>query len=323
MKTAKIFHAMMVLTALVFMGTSTGYALGINPAYTTIPLVGLGLIVQNNPVGVLCTYVALSVFKPGENAGLGQDHKDEIIIFDWADVVSGYTRTADGITITGPLVFKAGAYMIKVYGTLHTIGTSADTEGDPDNKGIKQGVKFSHPGNKAEIRAFRWNWLNKNIGIIDRKCSSDGKDLYGSPCNPLQLNFKSKNDKDGNNAEMEFMSVGRGPDVAIYEGTLTLETVAGTVAADATTVNLASGEGQYQLTDGSASAATLTTGSNAVDGMVFTLLGSGGSFPSEISGTDFLLRNGTAWTALAGSQITFKAFKSGSSSWKFIEQSRS
>jgi hypothetical protein len=51
-------------------------------------------------------------------------------------------------------------------------------------------------------------------------------------------------------------------------------------------------------------------------------VGSGGAFPSEITGTDFLLASGTAWSAIAGAEITFKAFKSGSSAWKFIEMSR-
>jgi hypothetical protein len=98
--------------------------------------------------------------------------------------------------------------------------------------------------------------------------------------------------------------------------------VTDTVAADATSVNLAEGPGRYQLTDGTSSAATITTCTNAGDGGVYTLLGSGGAHPSTITGTDFLLASGTAWNALAGAEITVKAFKSGQSAWKFIELSR-
>jgi hypothetical protein len=57
--------------------------------------------------------------------------------------------------------------------------------------------------------------------------------------------------------------------------------------------------------------------------MVFTLLGSGGSYPSTIpTGNDFILASGTTWTALANAHITFKAFKDGGATYKFIEQSR-
>lgn len=268
------------------------------------------------------TYAKKSVVKPDSNAGNGQNHKDKIVIFDWDDVESGFTRDAAGIRLTGNLVMKSGAYMVEVYGTLSTIDGGGKSEGDPDFKGIKQTVKFSHPGSSVDLREFRSNWLNKNIGIIDRKCSGDGKDLYGSPCNPLQLQFDASNNKDANKSDFVFESVGRGPDIGYYEGTISLETAVD-VASDATSVALEAGE-QYQLTDGSAAAVVITTASNATHGKVFTLLGSGGTYPSTItSANDFLLKDGTTWTALAGAQITFKTFKSGSSAYKFIEQSRS
>jgi len=274
--------------------------------------------------GVMALYVNVSVTKPAGTVGIGGDHKDKVVLFDWDDVTGGYTRDSKGIVITGPLTFSAGAYMIEVYATLHKIETSAKTSGDPDNKGIIQGVKFNHPGSTQAIREFRFNWMNKNIGIIDRKCSDSTMDLYGSPCKPLQMNFDSKDTKDENSSEFTFESTGKGYDIAIYNGTLTLAAVMGTIAADDVTPSVAAGEGQYQLTDGSVSAVTITKLDNPVDGAFYTLLGSGGTYPSIItSANDFELASGTTWNALAGSQITFKAFKNGVSTYKFIEISRS
>jgi len=52
-------------------------------------------------------------------------------------------------------------------------------------------------------------------------------------------------------------------------------------------------------------------------------VGSGGTYPTTITKeNDFLLANGTTWTALAGSEITFQAFKSDTDAWKFLELSR-
>ncbi|MEI7723463.1 MAG: hypothetical protein WCK09_00305 [Bacteroidota bacterium] len=267
-------------------------------------------------------YVKVDVSKPGDNKGVGGDKKATVTIFDWDDVASMPARNASGIVITGNITLNAGAYMSKLYATQSTIKAGADSEGDPDAKGIMQSVEFEHPGDSQAIREFRANWMNKNIGIIIERCSSVQKNQYGTPCSPLQMVFKAEDDKDKNKTTFTFKSINKGPDVADYQGTMTYSTVLATIAADAATVNLVTGSGRYALTSGVAAAATITTCSNAVDGMSFTLVGSGGAFPSEITGDDFVLSSGTAWTAIAGAEITFKAFKSGASAWKFFELSR-
>ena len=266
------------------------------------------------------TYVKVDIAKPG-NVGVGGDKKDKIIIFDWDDVATMPARDASGIVITGNIAMNSGAYMIKMYGTQNTIKASADSEGDPDAKGVTQTVEFEHPGDAQEVREFRANWMNKNIGIIIERCSNTKKNLYGTPCAPLQMVFKGEDDKDKNKTTFTFKSTQKGPDVADYQGTLTLSAVMATIAANATTVALV-GSGRYQLTTGSAAIATITTCSNAVDGQVFTLIGSGGTYPSAIAGTDFILFEGTAWSAISGAEITFKTFKNGASTYKFIELSR-
>ena len=266
-------------------------------------------------------YVKVDIAKPGDNKGVGGDMKDKIIIFDWDDVATMPSRDANGIVIAGNIVMNAGAYMVKLYGTQNTIKANSDSEGDPDAKGIMQGVEFEHPGDSQAIREFRANWMNKNMGIIVERCSSTQKNLYGTPCSPMQMVFKGEDDKDKNKTTFTFKSTQKGPDVADYQGTLTLSAVTGTMAANATTVALV-GSGRYQLTNGTSAIATIGTCTGMTEGMVFTLVGSGGTYPSSIVGTDFLLSSGTAWSAIANSEITFKAFQSGASAWKFIELSR-
>jgi hypothetical protein len=272
------------------------------------------------------SYVKLSVSKPGSNQGVGGNKKDKITVFDFDDVQSPFpSRDSKGIVIDDNINFKAGAYAVQVYATLHTIKSNPKSEGDPDNKGAIQSVAFDHPGDEIAILEFRANWQNRNVGIVVERCSDGRKMQYGSPCAPLQMQWEQTDDKDKNSTTFTFTSSQKGPDVAVYNGTITMDTVAGTVAADATSIDLANGPGEYQMTDGTASAVSVTDCTNAVDNMTFTLLGSGGTHPSSIAAaaTSFLLRNGTTWTAIAGSRITFKAIKDGASSYKYIELSRS
>ncbi|MCX6270507.1 MAG: hypothetical protein NTU44_04665 [Bacteroidetes bacterium] len=67
----------------------------------------------------------------------------------------------------------------------------------------------------------------------------------------------------------------------------------------------------------------ITALNNPVDGYVYTLLGSGGTYPGTIAtGGNFILASGTGWTATAGAKLQLKAFKDGASTFKFIELSR-
>ena len=269
----------------------------------------------------MCAYIKVDIAKPGDNKGSGGDKKDKLILIDCDDISSFPGRDPSGIWVWGNIVMNSGAYMVKLYGTPTTIKASADVEGDPDGKGVVQTIEFEHPGDSVAIREFRTYWMNKNIVILIERCSGSDKNLYGSPCSPLQMVFKSEDDKDKNKSTFTFKSIVKGPDVGSYTGTLTLTAPVGTVNANATTIDLTPGPGRYQLTGGTSAIATITTCTNAVDGMVFTLLGSGGTYPSSLS-TDFMLSNGTAWSAITGATITFKAFKTAISSWKFFELGR-
>jgi hypothetical protein len=268
-------------------------------------------------------YVKVNVAKPGDNKGAGGNKKDKIILFDMDDVLTFPERDAKNVVVTENIVFKPNAYMITAYATPPTITGGDNSEGDMDAEGFVHSLSFDHPGSEKEIRELKQNWLSRNIGALVQKCGETKYDLYGTPCAPLRLTTKWEDTKDKNIHNFAFKSSKSPYSVAIYEGDTTFDTVTGTVAANATSVDVANGSGQYQLTTGTSAAATITTMTNAVNGGVYTLLGSGGAHPSLIDGDDFILASGTAWTASSGATITFKAFKDGASTWKFIEQSRS
>lgn len=269
------------------------------------------------------TYAKINVDKPGRNSGIGGNKKDKIILFDFEDVLTFPSRDSKGVVITSNIAFNPGAHMITIYGTVDKIKSGSTSEGEIDAEGFIHTLEFEHPGNSVEIREFKTNWVGCNIGAAVQYCNSNQIALFGTPCAPLRMQTKWEDTKDKNSTVITLKQAAKCEyEVGDYQGTLTFDAPVDTVAADATSVDLATGEGRYQLTTGSASAVAITTCTNAVDGMRFTLLGSAGAHPSTISGTDFLLSSGTVWTALEGAEITFKAFKSGASAWKFIELSR-
>ena len=270
------------------------------------------------------TYVKTSVLKKDSNAGRGGDKKDIISVFDWDDV-SAFTFDHDNLKVVA-LDFSAGKYAVKLYVNPMSLKITPESDGEFDNAAILHNIEAMHPGDAQDIRLFRSNWLNRKIGIQIEKCSTGESKIYGTPCAPLALSFKSADDKDKNENVLTFKSIIKGFDSLDSSSvTLTYDAVKATAAAGATTVDVANGAGEYQLTTGTSSAAAITNLTNAVHGKVYVLLGSGGTYPSTISNsaTAFLLKDGTQWTALAGSKITFKCFKDGASSYKFIEVSRS
>lgn len=269
------------------------------------------------------TYVKVNVNKPSKiSPGKGGDKMAELTLVDASDVLTLAQRDAKGIKITGNHTFKPGAYAIKLYVTQDSIAGKITSEGEIDAEGIMQELVVAHPGSAQEIREFRSNWLNRDAIAFVKKCSDNTVDQYGDKCAVLRMQFEHTDDKDQNKTVFTFKSAVKGPDIAIYEGTLTLAEPVALVDADATTIDLTAGEGEYQLQDNTG-ATVLTTATNATDGIVFTLIGSGGSNPASITGDDFVLKNGTAWSGLANATITFKAFKDGAASWKFFELSRS
>ena len=274
------------------------------------------------PLGILTMgYVQVDVNKT--MSGSGGNKKSYIRFFLWDEVATPPSRDSKGITTTTDIVMKAGKYMSSLYVTESTVKINVKGDGDPDAKGIMQIIAFDHPGDTTEIKEFQFNMMNGNFGIIVESCDGSRKRLLGSPCAPLAMKFDTTDDKDKNNSVFTFESTQKGPHIAEYAGTLTLATVAGTASANASSIDVTNGEGQYQLTSGTVSAVVITTLANAVHNGVYTLLGSGGAYPSTVAGagTTIYLNNSTTWTGLLGASLTIKCIKVGAGTI-FYEQSR-
>jgi hypothetical protein len=271
------------------------------------------------------SYVKVTVLKPGDNKGTGGDKKDKITIIDCDDILTMPDRDSKGVVIAGNIVMKPNTYMIQLYTTQDKTKATCDSEGEPDAKGFVHGVEVAHPGDEVEIREFRSYWVNRNVMIVIERCSNSKKNLYGTPCAPLQMVVKAEDDKDKLISTFTFKSTQKSKyDIADYQGTLTYDTVVGTFAADDATPTVAAGEGRYQTTTGSASVVPITALDNPVDGKTYTLLGCGGTYPPTIvKAGSFILASGVTWTALTGATITFKAIKSDTSAYTFVELSRS
>jgi len=319
----KIIRILLVLLFATIMGQIIGHATEL-PALAYVFTASLfTLSFYPGLSAVFFSYIPADVIKPGGNKGKGGDKKSAITFFDWNDVISGFERDASGIVITGPLVFKANTSMYTLYATPSTISAIMSTEGDPDAMGIIQTLELSHPGSELAIREFRYNWLDIDIGIIIEHCSSAKKDLYGSPCAPLKMSYVATDNNETNTTLFTLTNEGnKNVDVGDYLGTMIYAAPVDTVPVDDTSVDLSAGPGQYALQDNTV-ATVLTTCGNAVHGMIFTLLGSGGTNPAQITdANDFQLVDGVTWSGLTDAQITFLAFDIGTG-WIFIEQSRS
>jgi len=263
----------------------------------------------------------VSVPKPGNAAGLGLKAKPGIAFYDTEDILTMPARDANGVLMNGSIVLKPNAYAITVYATPDSIELDSNSEGDTDNEGFKPSVKFKHPGNKQEIREFKANTIGKSLIAVVDYCDGTPKDLIGEVCNPVKMQVNYKAGKDANGNEFTFQQITKGLDIAMYGGTIALSQPKAVIAASAIEIPL-TGEGEYQLT-GAATSAAIATVTGGSHGLVFTLLGAPTLTAPAIAATStFILKDGTTWNGTAGSQITFKAFKSGAAAYIYIEQSR-
>jgi len=164
----------------------------------------------------------------------------------------------------------------------------------------------------------------KEFIIVWEICSTSDRFGGGNGCKGLKLaSFEGGSTRDNTSTTITF----RGQCGELwyrYSGNTPTQAPS-TVAADATSIVLISNS-QYQLSDGSAAAVDVTGFSAVTDAdinRIVTIFGSGGDFPSTISAGDFLLIGGEEWTANMGSRISFKIFKDGAASYKFVEMAGS
>lgn len=268
------------------------------------------------------TIIKASVPRPGRNAGQAWNPRsmDGVIFIDLDKAIIP-DRDENGVSMSQDIILNPGDYGVTLYVTAGKSSFSNNTEGETDNEGFVTSFEFNHPGNELEIREFLNYWMGKNIGIMLKYCNKDYADFAGDKCNPMKLQVAQTGNNDGTNSVITVASAGKGDLPAMYYGTIPMEEPLAIIPADADTIDLV-GKGQYQLT-GSAAAAKITAVENASHNLIFTLLGTKVGTPPIIeSGGNFILKDGQDWSALPDSQITFKAFKDGDTSFKYIEQSR-
>ena len=167
-------------------------------------------------------YVKASVARPEGQPGRGLNPKDRLVVIDVDDIDVFPARGDDGVTISTDITMKQGKFGVGIYLTPGTANVTSNSEGDADAEGFKPSVQISHPGNKAEIRAFKQNWLGKNCIVILEYCDGT-KDLIGSPCNPCKLAVEYNGTNEANANQLTFEQVSKGDDIAIYAGAVTTD----------------------------------------------------------------------------------------------------
>ncbi|NYJ27517.1 hypothetical protein [Allomuricauda sp. ARW1Y1] len=260
--------------------------------------------------------------------GGAEDKNFEIVLIDLNDVLTWPSRDDNKVKMLGNIVMKDGKYVTKMQVTASKTSLPLGSEGEEDNVSLNSLPEFSFPGSTLDSEEFFANWLNKSMAVGVRVGACGGETpfyrIFGTPCAPLSLLPEIQNDNDATASMVKFQQFAKTRNMpGRYSGTFTLATV-NTVTADATTVDVANGTGEYQLQDNAATT-VITDISNAVTGEVYTLLGSGGANPAtiEASNTNFVLAGGVDWQGLSGATLTVRAYDAGGGDHVFVEESRS
>jgi hypothetical protein len=155
------------------------------------------------------TTVKKSTLKNG-NPGRPNPKSQYIIIFKADDLETKPTKSADGVSVAVPLVFKTGKKAIEIYATPSTIKVGDKSSGDPDKKGFIHTIDFEHPGSSVEYSEFINNNVNENLMAIVVYPDLAFDKLAGWPGNPLQLNHEQKDDdkEDTNVVKLEGLFAG-------------------------------------------------------------------------------------------------------------------
>lgn len=145
------------------------------------------------------SYKKVSVPKNGDGAGCAVAKSSEIIIIDVEDIVAEPTRTVGNVKMVGDYTLKEGAEAVCIYATAPTISHTEEYSGDPDARGVKQGIEYEHPGNSVDIKNHVEAYLNKGVVILSKECdgTSGGRvQAFGTKCNPLYMTPETTNSKE-------------------------------------------------------------------------------------------------------------------------------
>ena len=266
-----------------------------------------------------------SLIKKGKGSAESKFFQIRILYLDSIAIYP--SEVLGSVALSGNYLLKDGHYFTDLQVTSSKTSLPTTGEGEEDNISLSSLPEFYYPGSSIDIENFIENSLNRGM-IVFQKIGSCGDEnaywkQFGSCAAPLTLMPEGTNNNDGTGYLLKFQQFAKTDKMPKrYYGTFTLDT-ATTVAADATTVDVTNGDGEYQLTDNTA-ATIITDLTNASNNGKYTLIGSGGSNPATIEATNanFVLVGGVDWQGLSGSTITFNAIDAGGGDHVFIETNR-
>lgn len=262
------------------------------------------------------------VDKQGANPGAAIPKSSYVDVIRICDIQSMPMFDASTATYKGTIVLKEGAYPTRMYTTASKAIISMTTTGEADSKGIQQSITTSYPGYNKEIAAFILNRLGDPSILIITNPTTGERLMAGDFGVPLYSNLTTTSDNEQNVNVFEWTSeMSTNIPLCFYEGDIP-SAVRVQVDADATSVDTSQGS-IFQLSDGTSSAASITTIKNGTDGKVITLLGAGSTNAPKIAASEtILLRSGAEWIGSEGASLVLEAFDKGSDTIAWIELSR-
>lgn len=274
----------------------------------------------------VCTYATImgavgNISDPSNEFKVGKSVKAKMWIISedqWDDTQAFPSRSGRE---RGNIPLVNGEYWHYIKAVLDSPEPKSSAEEGEISSTITNELKFVVGGMDDNLLNLLETGIGKGFFVVWEICSTGSKYLGGNGCKPLKLSaFEGGPGKDNTAWTVTFKNQ-CGEIWSTYVGNTPTE-AADTVAADEVTIALTDNP-QYQLTDGTVAAVDVTGFTGVTDAdinRIVTILGSGGTYPSTIStGNDFLLIEGEQWEALESTQISFKIFKDGAASYKFVE----
>lgn len=209
----------------------------------------------------------------------------------------------------GQIPMKSGEYMR--YFEAHDIPTYTGTgeKGDITTSG-ENVFTIIMGGMRDQLLNFQEEYAGGKFIILFHEIGEDDWYILGSYDRPLIFSsFENKNDKDGRYVTYTFKRTSI-DQYYRYIGAI-VKSEPGTHAADSASLVIKPGVDVYAVPSGSSGSYNITGVSgitNSDKGRYITLEGKGtGDASAVIADSDtFILEDGTAWTAKAGSRITFR-----------------
>jgi hypothetical protein len=190
--------------------------------------------------------------------------------------------------------------------------TSSGSKGDVTTD-VTNTLTFIMGGNRDQLLNFLEEYAGGRFILIYQICSEGTYYIMGTPCKPMVLSaFERKNDKDSRSVSFTFTNKGFNQPYH-YRGDI-IQGAPAVIATDVTVLSLQAGKNQYNTPDNNTETKVLATATgltNADKGRIIDIIGTGGEYPLEINDNSyFILIDETAWTATAGSRISFKVLDS-------------